>query len=58
MVIKSIEIKNKSNHNCDEMVYVYDFDIKLVKLFCENRELVLIFIILGTYLKMKMILIA
>ena len=58
MVIKSIEIKNKSNYNCDEMVYVYDFDIKLVKLFCENRELVLIFIILGTYLKMKMILIA
>ena len=31
MVIKSLKIKTKTNYNCDDMVYIYDFDVNLVK---------------------------
>ena len=31
MVIKSLKLKNKSNYFWDDMVYLYDFDVKLVK---------------------------
>ena len=31
MVIKSLEIKTKSNYNWDDMVYFYNFDVNLVK---------------------------
>ena len=32
MDIKSIEIKNKYYYNWDDIVYIYDFDEKLVKI--------------------------
>ena len=32
MDIKSLKIKTKTNYNCDDMVYIYDFDVKLVKI--------------------------
>ena len=31
MVIKSLKIKTKTNYNCDDMVYIYNFDVNLVK---------------------------
>ena len=31
MVVKSLKIKKKSNYYCDDMVYLDDFDVKLVK---------------------------
>ena len=31
MVIKSLKIKIKTNYNWDDMVYIYDFNINLVK---------------------------
>ena len=37
MVVKSLKIKTKSNHYCDDMVYLDDFDVKLVKVV--KREL-------------------
>ena len=31
MVLESLKIKNKSNYFWDDMVYLNDFDVKLVK---------------------------
>ena len=31
MVIESLKIKTKSNHNGDDVIYIYDFDVNLVK---------------------------
>ena len=31
MVIKSLKIKTKTNYNWDDMVYIYDFNVNLVK---------------------------
>ena len=31
MVIKSLKIKSKPNYNWDDIVYIYDFDVNLVK---------------------------
>ena len=31
MIIKSLKIKTKTNYNWDDMVYIYDFNINLVK---------------------------
>ena len=31
MVIKSLKIKTKSNYNWDDIVYIYDIDVKLIK---------------------------
>ena len=31
MVIESLKIKTKSNYNWDDIVYVYDIDVKLIK---------------------------
>ena len=36
MVIESLKIKTKSNYNWDNIVYVYDVDLKLIKVI--NRE--------------------
>ena len=30
--IKSLKIKTKTDYNCDDMVYIYDFDVNLVKI--------------------------
>ena len=32
MDIKSLKIKTKTNYNWDDMVYIYDFDVSLVKI--------------------------
>ena len=32
MDIKSLKIKTKTNYNWDDMVYIYDFDVNLVKI--------------------------
>ena len=32
MVIKSLKIKTKTNYNWDDMVYICDFDVNLVKI--------------------------
>ena len=31
MVIESLKIKTKSSHNGDDVIYIYDFDVNLVK---------------------------
>ena len=31
MVIESLKIKTKTNYNWDDRVYVYDIDVKLIK---------------------------
>ena len=31
MVIESLKIETKSNYNWDDVIYIYDFDVKLVK---------------------------
>ena len=31
MVIESLKIKTKSNYNWDDIVYIYDIDVKLIK---------------------------
>ena len=31
MVIKSLKIKTKTNYNWDNMVYIYDFNVNLIK---------------------------
>ena len=31
MVIESLKIKTKTNYNWDDMVYIYDIDVKLIK---------------------------
>ena len=57
MVIESLKIKTKTNYNWDDMVYIYDIDVKLIKVTKKNRELVLIFFILDTCLNQRMIII-
>ena len=37
MVIKSLKIKIKTNHSWDNMIYIYDFNVNLVKII--KREL-------------------
>ena len=32
MDIKSLKLKTKTNYNLDDMVYIYDFDVNLVKI--------------------------
>ena len=31
MVVESLEIKTKTNYNWDDIVYIYDIDVKLIK---------------------------
>ena len=31
MVVESLKIKTKTNYNWDDMVYIYDIDIKLIE---------------------------
>ena len=54
MVIESLKIKTKTNYNWDDIVYVYDVDVKLIKVIKRESKLVLIFIILDTYLILNM----
>ena len=48
MVINSLEIKDKTNYDLDNICYIDDFDVN--SLTNQNQELVLIFIILDVLL--------
>ena len=50
MGINSLEIKNKTNYDLDNICYVDDFDVNSLKITKTNQELVLIFIILDVLL--------
>ena len=48
MVVESLKIKNESYNFWNDIIYLDDFDVKLVKVVqSKNQELALIFIILG-----------
>ena len=48
MVVESLKIKNESYNFWNDIIYLDDFDVKLVKVVqSKNQELTLIFIILG-----------
>ena len=55
--IKSLEIKNKTNYDWDDIIYINDFDANSLEIIKENQELVLIFIILDMFLTQIMIII-
>ena len=50
MVINSLEIKDKTNYDLDNICYIDDFDVNSLKITTTNQELVLIFIILDVFL--------
>ena len=50
MVINSLEIKDKTNYDLDNICYIDDFDVNSLKIIKKNQELVLIFIILDVLL--------
>ena len=50
MDINSLEIKNKTNYDLDNICYIDDFNVNSLKITKKNRELVLIFIILDVLL--------
>ena len=50
MGINSLEIKDKTNYDLDNICYINDFDVNSLKIIKKNQELVLIFIILGVLL--------
>ena len=39
MDIKSLKIKTKTNYNWDDMVYIYDFDVNLVKMIKRESQI-------------------
>ena len=55
--IKLLEIKNKTNYDWDDIIYINDFDANSLEIIKENQELVLIFIILDMFLTQIMIII-
>ena len=51
MGINSLEIKDKTNYDLDNICYIDDFDVNSLKIVKKkNQELLLIFIILGVLL--------
>ena len=50
MVIESLKIETKSNYHWDGIVYIYDIDVKLIKIIKKESRIGLIFIILDTCL--------
>ena len=46
MVYKSLKINTKSNHNWNDMVFIFDIDVKLIKIIkrdiCLNLKIKLI----------------
>ena len=50
MGINSLEIKDKTNYDLDNICYIDDFDVNSLKKLKKNHELVLIFIILDVLL--------
>ena len=55
--IKLLEIKNKTNYDWDDIIYINDFDANSLEIIKENQELVLMFIILDMFLTQIMIII-
>ena len=49
MGINSLEIKDKTNYDLDNIGYIDDFDVNSLRI-TKNQELVLIFIILNVLL--------
>ena len=39
MDIKSLKIKTKANYNWNDMVYIYDFDVNLVKIIKRESQI-------------------
>ena len=54
MVIESLKIKTKTNYNWDDIVYVYNVDVKLIKVIKRESRIGLIFIILDMCLILNM----
>ena len=54
MNIESLKIKTKSNYNWDDIVYVYDIDVKLIKVIKRESRIGVIVIISGTCLILNM----
>ena len=50
MDINSLEIKDKTNYDFDNICYIDDFDVNLLRITKKNYELVLKFIILDVLL--------
>ena len=50
MDINSLEIKDKTNYDLDNIGYIDDFDVNSLRITKKNQELVLIFIILNVLL--------
>ena len=50
MGINSLEIKDKTNYDFDNICYIDDFDVNSLKITKKNQELVLIFFILDVLL--------
>ena len=57
MVVKSLKIKTKSNYYYDDMIYLDDFDVKLVKV-GKRESRIGVDIILSTCLNLRLILTA
>ena len=50
MGINSLEIKDKTNYDLDNICYINDFDVNSLKIIKKESRIVLIFIILGVLL--------
>ena len=50
MAINSLEIKNKTNYDLDNLCYIDDFDVNSLKITKKESRLVLIFIVLDVLL--------
>ena len=50
MAINSLETKNKTNYDLDNICYIDDFDVNSLKITKKNQELMPIFIILDVLL--------
>ena len=57
MVIESLKIKTKSNYNWDDIVYIYDIDVKLIKVIKRESRIGVNIVILDMCLNQRMIII-
>ena len=57
MDIESLKIKNRTNYNWDDIVYINDFDSNLLEVIKRESRIVRIFIILDMFLIRIMIII-
>ena len=57
MAIESLKIKTKSNYNWDDIVYIYDIDVKLIKVIKRESRIGVNIVILDMCLNQRMIII-